>query len=730
MNPKVADRGTSFKGAGQYYLHDKDADTTERVEFTHTENLITSDPDKAIKCMAWTAMHQKDLKRNAGLSLKGNHGCKKPVYSYSLAWHPEQDPTKDQMIEAAKSSLEFLGLQEHEALMVAHNDTEHPHVHVIVNLVHPGNGKTAKYRDDYKRFSRWAQAYQEERGESYSPLRVENNKRRDKGEFIKPEQDNLYDWRRKRQAENFERRLRQRNDLTDKQKEARINLFRAKENIIEREQIETREENRKEWRKLYRKQEQERARVQQGQEDRKGDLDAVLKGTSGNVLREQDDKRKGFLAHYHRDVVSQTVPDKPDVVKKRNVNERRKAQKSRADDLNNLLSDKDGLHRDSQKRMGKLARFFSDITSRSKQDVALDEKEKAATKHQLRMKERRENDMALKRFLATKNTLHLDIKDRTGKLSNPFTDRGTDDSPAGQLKSTMEQRLLRAANRAKKANREEKKIETKKRRSGQFARRSDLKKMLSDKGALRRENESANKLTGVFGDHTNRSKEDVADDKRKADKQDRQDQAVRRRDDDHELSRSLKNPKRIEPGADKSKGKLSKPFSNRAEDKDIGGERNGPDNELNHPLDTSSHDKGDTSKDNGLDEPTKRRASHLSDPEQLDKQHAAQRKALGKKIKDRQKANIKEITELYNEQLGELDSEQQLERDDLSTKHSRESQKAARNVKDGRDIEEYDRENKYTAFRDMRDDVTRDLDHDDRGSDRSRKGPEGSSHDK
>ena len=36
MIAKLAARGTSFKGAGNYYLHDKDAQTSERVVWIET----------------------------------------------------------------------------------------------------------------------------------------------------------------------------------------------------------------------------------------------------------------------------------------------------------------------------------------------------------------------------------------------------------------------------------------------------------------------------------------------------------------------------------------------------------------------------------------------------------------------------------------------------------------------------------------------------------------------
>jgi hypothetical protein len=102
MIPRVAKGGKSFKGAGLYYLHDKGhASTKDRVAFTHTENLPTQDPDKAIKCMAWTAMNAQHLRLHAGG--KPINKLDFPVYSYSLAWKPDQDPTKDQMIDAANA---------------------------------------------------------------------------------------------------------------------------------------------------------------------------------------------------------------------------------------------------------------------------------------------------------------------------------------------------------------------------------------------------------------------------------------------------------------------------------------------------------------------------------------------------------------------------------------------------------------------------------------------------
>ena len=60
MIAKLAKRGASFKGAGNYYLHDKDAQTSERVAWTETVNLRTHDPERALRVMAGTSMDRED----------------------------------------------------------------------------------------------------------------------------------------------------------------------------------------------------------------------------------------------------------------------------------------------------------------------------------------------------------------------------------------------------------------------------------------------------------------------------------------------------------------------------------------------------------------------------------------------------------------------------------------------------------------------------------------------
>jgi hypothetical protein len=191
MVPREAARGRSFHHAGLYYLHDKNASTSERVAFTHTENIPTQDPEKALKWMAHTASHADDIKRRAGGKRNGDR-CEKPVYSFSLSWHPEERPKKWDMIAAGRQALRVLGLQDHETVMVSHSDEPHAHLHLIVNLVHPETGKVNTLYRSRRQLSKWAEEYERGNGKIYCEQRVENNSKRAKGQkarYKEPELD-------------------------------------------------------------------------------------------------------------------------------------------------------------------------------------------------------------------------------------------------------------------------------------------------------------------------------------------------------------------------------------------------------------------------------------------------------------------------------------------------------------------------------------------------------------
>ncbi len=177
MVPRLSPRGTSFKGAALYYLHDKEALTAERVDWTHTENLPTNDPEKAWRWMAYTALHAEDLKRQNGTTTCGRKSSK-PVFTFSLSWHPEEEPEREHMVMTGRSALQALGLEEHQVLMVAHNDEAHRHLHLLCSTIHPETGRAHTMAFTKLELSRWAEEYERVHGKIYCDLRVENNEKR------------------------------------------------------------------------------------------------------------------------------------------------------------------------------------------------------------------------------------------------------------------------------------------------------------------------------------------------------------------------------------------------------------------------------------------------------------------------------------------------------------------------------------------------------------------------
>lgn len=143
MIPRIHKRGTSFKTAHLYVLHDPDQQkTANRVDWAFSVNCGGAEPAEAWRAMYDTWDNRTALKREAGVDLRGADN-KTPVMHYTLSWAPDDWVSKRQMRDAALKSLKALGLEEHQATIAAHNDKDHQHVHIIVNTVHPTTGRTA-----------------------------------------------------------------------------------------------------------------------------------------------------------------------------------------------------------------------------------------------------------------------------------------------------------------------------------------------------------------------------------------------------------------------------------------------------------------------------------------------------------------------------------------------------------------------------------------------------------
>ena len=128
MVVKMSSPGRSFGGVADYCLHDPrmpgeahHPESAERVEWTETRNLATSEGERAGRIMAATAEASPELKRLAGVAATGRK-LEKPVCHYSLSWAKDETPDRQEMRWAAQESLKALGMERHQALVVSHRD--------------------------------------------------------------------------------------------------------------------------------------------------------------------------------------------------------------------------------------------------------------------------------------------------------------------------------------------------------------------------------------------------------------------------------------------------------------------------------------------------------------------------------------------------------------------------------------------------------------------------------
>jgi hypothetical protein len=143
--------GNSFSGLAQYLTQDEG-----RVAWTEPRWMIGTDPQEVAREME-------------AATLVADSRLEKPVYHVSISFSETDRPTREQMQQAADRVLGELGLGEHQALLVAHEDKGHPHLHVMANRVHPETGKAATVSFDYRRVESVLRALEKEWGMTRVP---------------------------------------------------------------------------------------------------------------------------------------------------------------------------------------------------------------------------------------------------------------------------------------------------------------------------------------------------------------------------------------------------------------------------------------------------------------------------------------------------------------------------------------------------------------------------------
>jgi hypothetical protein len=115
---------SSFRRLCKYLTTERDADTGELLS---RGDVVLSDNVAGLDTVA--------------IQMEGiaflNPRCKDALCHYELAWPPGERPTRQQWMDCASYTLNALGYQDHQYMVVAHDDKKHFHIHIMVNKVHP-----------------------------------------------------------------------------------------------------------------------------------------------------------------------------------------------------------------------------------------------------------------------------------------------------------------------------------------------------------------------------------------------------------------------------------------------------------------------------------------------------------------------------------------------------------------------------------------------------------------
>lgn len=156
MLAKVAPPSNDFQALARYLVRGKSSNPDpKRVAWLFTQNLPTDDPELAARYMEATAQ----------LSAR----TRKAAYHLMIAWHAEERPTPEAMQGVARQTLQLAGLGDHQALVMGHGDKPHPHLHILLNRVHPGTGRAWKTSQDFARFDRIMHQLSEAHGFAFVP---------------------------------------------------------------------------------------------------------------------------------------------------------------------------------------------------------------------------------------------------------------------------------------------------------------------------------------------------------------------------------------------------------------------------------------------------------------------------------------------------------------------------------------------------------------------------------
>jgi hypothetical protein len=129
--------GKGFYGAISYCLEGKNGEKKKYAEIIHYN-----------KCFG----NKQELIQQIKDVRVLNRRIETPVWHTSISFDPQDQVTKDQLVEISDEFARKFNLENNQYIVVQHFDTNHPHVHIIANRV-GFNGKANSTSLNYKKMA-------------------------------------------------------------------------------------------------------------------------------------------------------------------------------------------------------------------------------------------------------------------------------------------------------------------------------------------------------------------------------------------------------------------------------------------------------------------------------------------------------------------------------------------------------------------------------------------------
>lgn len=138
-------KGKSFKGCVSYVMGKNDA------KLLDSEGVLKTDTESIIDSFYLQSLMNPNLTKSVG------------HIPLSYSKEDKEKLTDKMMIRLAKEYMQLMKIENTQYIIVRHNDTGHPHCHIVFNRVN-NEGKTISDKNDYRRNEKATKALKEKYG--------------------------------------------------------------------------------------------------------------------------------------------------------------------------------------------------------------------------------------------------------------------------------------------------------------------------------------------------------------------------------------------------------------------------------------------------------------------------------------------------------------------------------------------------------------------------------------